>query len=167
MSVNENKPHLYVLPEDDANRQIVNGFAGCIRDRHSRSFQVLPIARGWSNVVEKFETQHIAKMRKNTNTHLALILDFDDRLGDFRNRLNDIKAIIPDDLKDRVFIFGVLSEPENLRSATRKSFEKMGETLARECATEQYALWQHRLLVHNQGELDRIHPFIKGNILPD
>ena len=169
MSVNANKPHLYVLPEDDANRQIVNGFAGCIGDRCRRSFQILPIAGGWSKVVEKFKSQHIAKMRTNTNTHLALIIDFDDRLGegDFRNRLNDIKAIIPEDLKDRVFIFGVLFEPENLRSITRKSFEKIGETLAKECAGEQYELWRHNLLVHNQRELDRIHPFIKDNILPD
>lgn len=47
MSVNNYKPHLLVLPEDEANRQLANGF---LQDfsLNLRCIQVLPIAGGWA-----------------------------------------------------------------------------------------------------------------------
>lgn len=44
--MNRFKPHLLVLPEDDANRQIAVGFLlePALR---LRSIQILPPARGW------------------------------------------------------------------------------------------------------------------------
>ncbi|MEH1785097.1 MAG: hypothetical protein V7L23_05745 [Nostoc sp.] len=53
MSINKHKPHILVLPEDDANRQIANGFILDI-SLNSRAIQVLPEARGWQNVVDTF-----------------------------------------------------------------------------------------------------------------
>ncbi|QEI40683.1 hypothetical protein BMF77_01255 [Dolichospermum sp. UHCC 0315A] len=42
MSINKNKPHLLILPEDDANRQIVNGFIQNL-NVNNRAIQILPI----------------------------------------------------------------------------------------------------------------------------
>ena len=44
MSVNRHKPHLLVLPEDDANRQLARGFE---LELSTRQFQVLQPAGGW------------------------------------------------------------------------------------------------------------------------
>ena len=49
MSVNVFQPHLMVLPEDDANRQIVNGFL-LDPSLNQRAIQPLPIDGGWSKV---------------------------------------------------------------------------------------------------------------------
>jgi hypothetical protein len=42
---------------------------------------------------------------------MVLLIDFDNR----ENRLSYAQSQIPDDLKERVFILGVQSEPENLK----------------------------------------------------
>ena len=54
MSVNRYKPHLLILPEDGANRQIANGFIlhPSIAARH---VQVLGEAGGWCSVIDKLE----------------------------------------------------------------------------------------------------------------
>ena len=62
MSINKHRPHILVLPEDDANRQIANGFILDLNlDR--RAIQVLPEARGWTDVVDKFTNNYASTMR--------------------------------------------------------------------------------------------------------
>lgn len=46
--------HLLVLPEDDANRQLVNGFQLSLRI-NPRCIQVLPSAGGWRNALAALE----------------------------------------------------------------------------------------------------------------
>jgi len=46
MRVNKFVEHILVLPEDDANRQIVNGFILNL-SVNATAIQVLPIANGW------------------------------------------------------------------------------------------------------------------------
>ncbi|WP_009631376.1 hypothetical protein [Synechocystis sp. PCC 7509] len=77
------------------------------------------------------------------------------------DRLVYVQNHIPSDLKDRVFVIGVLSEPEKLRSNINKSFEEIGDTLAQDCPENQNELWGHELLKHNKAELARIVPSLK------
>ena len=56
MSVNNYKPHVLVLPEDDANSAIANGFY--LEVNHSRKMQILPPAGGWVNSRDAVLTQH-------------------------------------------------------------------------------------------------------------
>ena len=149
MSVNKHKPHILVLPEDDANRQIANGF---IRNLDSRAIQVVPIADGWTKAVEQFTNDYVPGMRKFPQRMIVLLIDFDER----ENRLSYVESQIPDDLKERVFILGVLSNPESLRRDIKKNFEKIGEVLAKDCADNKYELWGHDLLKHNKTVLDRM-----------
>ena len=88
---------------------------------------------------------------------MVLLIDFDDN----ENRLSYVKTHIPDDLKARVFVLGVLSEPENLRTDINKSFEEIGEALAKDCSENTNELWGHTLLKHNKGELDRMASSVK------
>ncbi len=156
MSINKYQQHLFVLPKDDANRQIANGFILNL-NVNSRAIQVLPEARGWENVVEIFTNEYVTTMRKYTHRMIVLLIDFDED----ENRLSYIKDKIPKDLIDRVFVLGVLSEPENLRKDIRENFENIGEALAQDCSDDTNKLWGHNLLKHNQAELDRMIVSVK------
>ncbi|WP_375495257.1 hypothetical protein [uncultured Nostoc sp.] len=136
MSINKHKPHILVLPEDDANRQIANGFILDI-SLNSRAIQVLPEARGWQNVVDTFTNDYASTMRQYPHRRIALLIDFDED----KDRLSDVKRQIPDDLKNRVFVLGVFSEPERLKGDIKKSFENIGEALAKDCSDNTNELW--------------------------
>jgi len=109
MSVNRYQPHILVLPEDDANRQLANGFLLDIPN--IGQIQILAEAGGWTQVRDRFVSDHIDGMRKYDGRFMVLLIDFDDHV----NRLKTVKARIPNDLVDKVFILGTLSEPEALR----------------------------------------------------
>jgi hypothetical protein len=79
-----------------------------------------------------------------------------------------VKNQIPSDLKDRVFVLGVLSEPEDLKGIKNKfetigtgKLENIGETLAQDCADSTNEFWGHDLLKHNKAELDRMSLSVK------
>lgn len=158
MTVNKYQDHILVLPEDDANRQIVIGFILNSNVINERAIQVLPIANGWGKVVDNFQDNHVSEMRRLPKRMMVLLIDFDE---DYDNRFKYVKDRIPDDLENRVFVIGVLSEPEKLRSDIRKSFENIGETLAKDCPDKTNELWGHDLLKHNKMELDRMILFVK------
>ena len=96
-------------------------------------------------------------MRQLPQRMMVLLIDFDDD----ENRLSYVKRQIPDDLQARVFVLGVLSEPENLRRDIKKSYEEIGEALAKDCSDNTNELWRHNLLKHNQRELDRMASSVK------
>ncbi|NEP12719.1 MAG: hypothetical protein F6K14_21425 [Symploca sp. SIO2C1] len=156
MSLNRYKPHIFVLPEDDANRQIANSF---VLHPHlkERVIQVLPPARGWKKVVSKLLEIHVPEMWQYSEERIVLLIDFDQD----KERLSYVNSQIPDDLKDRVFVLGVLSEPEKLRTGIKKTFEEIGEALANDCYDNTNELWGHELLKHNKTELERMIDYVK------
>ena len=87
---------------------------------------------------------------------MVRLLDFDNS----NNRLGQVMESIPDDLKDRVFILGVQSEPEALRRAVRHSLEKIGSILATECREGKREIWAHELLKINADALDRLQEIV-------
>jgi len=159
VSVNNYLPHVIVLPEDDDNRQLANGFT--IGTHFQRRLQILPVAGGWLKVVRQFQQSHVNRMREFCERRFVLLLDFD---GDEFQRRNDIEAEIPEDLRSRVFLLGVAKEPKDLRAESGQKLEAIGETLARECAENEAKFWNHPLLQHNELELERlradVHPFL-------
>ncbi len=156
MRSNKFQPHVLILPEDDANRQIANGFIQNSKV-NERAIQVLPIANGWEKVVDNFKKNHVSDMRKNPERRIVLLIDFDQK----EDRLSYVNSQLPEDLKARVFVLGVFSEPEKLRSDTKKNFEKIGETLANDCTNNTNELWGHSLLNHNKTELERLISSVK------
>lgn len=155
MSVNNYRPHLLVIPEDDANRQLANGFA--LEVRHGRRVQVLVEAGGWSHVCDDFLENQQNSMKKFPERHVVLLLDFDNNT----DRRSKIEDRIPSELRSRVFLLGVRSEPEALTRAGFGTFEKIGRSLAVECRDESWELWQHDLLLENSAELDRLRTSVR------
>ncbi|MDB9306857.1 hypothetical protein PN488_21215 [Nodularia spumigena CS-591/12] len=156
MSINKNKPHLFILPEDDDNKDIANGFLLDLNLNH-RAIQVLPVAGGWMKVVHKFTNDHIKPMRDYPHRNIVLIIDFDG----FKDRFSYVESFIPDDIRNRVFILGVKLEPKDLRRDTQKTCEAIGEALAKDCSENKNELWGHPLLIHNQTELERMIVSVK------
>lgn len=157
MSVNSYLPHLLVIPEDDANREIANGFALDSRV-DGRRIQVLIPAGGWEKALNKLLGDHVQSMQTYPHRRIVLLIDFD---GDAANRSIYVRQKIPAAIRDRVFILGVESEPEHLRAACKKKFEPIGEALAGECVEDKFVLWSHQLLKHNAAELTRLSADVK------
>lgn len=157
MGMNKYKPHIFVLPEDDATRQIANGFVLNLTI-NARTIQILPPAGGWGKVLDEFEREYVCEMRKYPQRNIVLIIDFDCQVNE---RLNDIKTKIPQELSNRVFVLGVLSEPEKLRRNLGKNFEDIGKSLSQDCSDNTQKTWGHELLKHNKTELDRMVSFVK------
>lgn len=156
MSVNKHRPHIFVLPEDDANRAIANGFL-LNQNLSLRSIQVLPCAGGWIKVQNQFETVHILQMERNQLRYMILLLDFDE----MASRRDEVAKVIPSHLSERVFIVGVWSEPEELKKAGLGSLESIGSKLALECENNTREYWDHELLRHNNIEVERMASKLK------
>jgi hypothetical protein len=156
MSVNKFHPHIFVLAEDDANRQIANGFLlnGSL---DSRSIQVVPNAGGWTKACDKFEAEYVAGMHNNSNTHVVLLIDFDSQ----KDRLERVHARIPPDIMGRAFVLGSWSVPEELRRAGLGTFEEIGLKLAEDCLTGVMTTWDHEFLRHDCAELERMSPILR------
>lgn len=157
MSVNFYKPHVLVLPEDDANRQIAIGFLLDPGIRQ-RNIQILAPSGGWGKVRDSFVKDHIQGLQKYPLRYLVLLIDFDDQ-GDARR--DHFLQHIPADVCDRVFLLGTRSEPEPLRKQCGDSLEAIGKKLAAECCRDETDLWAHELLTHNAPERQRLNAKVK------
>jgi hypothetical protein len=156
MSVSKYLPHVLVLPEDRANRQLANGF----RLYHSvsiRKIDVLREAGGWNRVLEIFLSDHVVEMDRYPDRWMILLIDFDSH----KERLTKIKAGIPTYLTERVFILGALSKPEALRQAGLGTYEEIGLAMAKDCLEGTDTIWGHDLLRHNASELDRLREHVR------
>jgi len=125
MSINKYKKHILVLPEDDVNRQIANGFL-LEQNLNLRAIQILVPAGGWTKTLESFNKNHVAEMSKHPNRMMLLLVDFDKD----KDRSTGMKSNIPSELHDRVFILGAYSEPEDLKKKIKNlnTFEKIGKS---------------------------------------
>jgi hypothetical protein len=153
MSVNKYRPHVYVLPEDDANRQLANGFHMQVPSDRQQQMGLLNVAGGWTKTLELFALEHEMKMDLYPERFMVLLIDFDGN----QQRLTDAKATIPHHLSERVFILGVLTEPEALKG----DLEQIGADLAKDCREDTHTAWAHPLLQHNAGELDRLRKRVR------
>ena len=155
--MNRYNPHVLILPEDQADRELAIGFLLEVDSARRRQVRILPNAGGWREVVTRFNIDEAGKMRDYVERFIILLVDFDNKI----ERLNEVRVQIPDDLKDRVFILGALGEPEDLSKAGLGSGETIGTNLAKDCRENTDALWDHDLLRHNAGELDRLRKTVR------
>jgi hypothetical protein len=150
--VNRHQPHVFVLPEDDANRQLANGFLLGLDPSVQRRIQVLEEVGGWYEVLGRFVSDHLAGLDRYTNRFIVLLIDFDGHI----DRLDTAKGMIPERLMERVFVLGALIEPEDLKRAHLGSYETIGLEMARDCREGTGTIWEHDLLRHNATELARL-----------
>jgi hypothetical protein len=158
MSLNKYLPHLIVIPEDDADRQIANGFStGCI----SKQLRIEREAGGWMKAVDAFVDDYAPLMRTLAGRHVLLLIDFDDE----EDRLERVRERIPTDVASRVFVIGSKTEPEDLRDGLG-TFEQIGIKIADQCSNGTAEIWGHELLKHNIGELNRLRVAVCNILWP-
>lgn len=157
MSVNVYKPHVLVVPEDRADREIATGFT-LYAGIKLRNIQVLPSSGGWGKVLDSFINTHIKGLRDYPLRHLVLLIDFDNH---FEERYAQFEEQFASDVRDRVFLLGTESEPERLKTASGMSYESIGMSLAAECFQDEANLWAHPLLAHNAVERERLNAKVK------
>lgn len=155
--MNKYAPHVYVIPEDDADRQIADGFVLHPRVREAR-IQVVPPAGGWSKVLKTFQDEYLPRLRDYPDAHVVMLIDFDGRV---ETRKADFEQEIPVDFKIRVFVIGTKHTPEALKKEARKSFEDIGRSLADDCAEGAAELWGHEQLSHNDVDRRRLMETVK------
>ena len=155
------KSHVYILAEDDANRQILNGFltnqAVC-----PRCVKPVPTSKGWSKLVDQFQSEYAPRLRGNPLGFVILLVDFD---GQGQKRAEQIWSRIDDDVRERVFILGSLDEPERLKPHLG-TYEAIGQALAKDCHEGTTATWDHQLLRHNAGQLGRLWSSVRPFLFP-
>jgi hypothetical protein len=155
VSVNKFRPHVFLLPEDDANRELANGFL--LRVDRLGQMQVLRAAGGWDKVLKRFESEHVTEMERCPERFMVLLIDFDGRGG----RLTNAKAVIPEHLADRVFVLGAWSNPEDLKAALGP-YERIGHAMADDCRNTTDITWGHKLLQHNASEVARLCEHVRS-----
>ena len=156
MTVNRYKPHLLIVPEDDANKDLALGFFRGAWDIKARSFYVEDVAGGWGSARDRLGSL-CEKMKQDRFRHVLVLVDFDQSA----TRREEVLRDVPEECRDRVYVLGVWSEPEALQAALgHASREKIGEALARECEDGTDAHWSHELLSHNAAEVARLRPLI-------
>jgi len=152
VTVNKYQPHLLIVPEDDANKDLALGFLTTYLGLRSRSVDVEPVAGGWGAAREALG-RLCRTMRTFSGRNVLVLVDFDQSETRHEEMLRDI----PVEYKDRVYILGVWSEPEALQAALgHMSRDKIGEKLARACGTGTDDTWNHDLLAHNAAEVERL-----------
>lgn len=161
MGVNKDRPHILVLPEDDANREIANGFL-LYPFLFDRRIQVLGVAGGWTQVLARFNSDHAAQMDRWPERLMILLIDFDRKV----DRLEEVRSGLPARLSERLFTLGAWSNPEALRQAGLGSYEEIGFAMAKDCHEETSSTWGHELLRHNAAELSRLTRRAKSILFP-
>lgn len=155
MSVNKYRPHVFVLPEDDANNQVATGFQMGVD--LPRQMQILEVAGGWAQVLDRFVSVHVQEMDRHTNRFMVLLIDFDGRA----ERLIEAQARIPHHLSGRVSVLGAQNNPEGLRSAGLGTYEEIGRMMATDCRDGTNRIWSHNLLQVNADELGRLRASVR------
>jgi hypothetical protein len=162
MSVNRNRAHVFVLPEDGDNRQLAIEFQAHLDLTRQRQMYVLDVADGWTRVLELFRSVHVTEMDRHPYRFMVLLFDFDGKA----NRLERAKSVIPEHLADRVFVLGAWNEPEDIKKEFG-SYEVVGRALAEDCREGTDKSWGHQLLQHNATELDRLRQNVRPILFPD
>ena len=162
---NKYADHLLVLPEDDANRRLVNGFLMNVGVMYRR-IAVLPEARGWENVMAALQDRaFINGLIAYPKRHLLLSIDFDGKVEARLTGYADAVAALPAAIRDRIYLLGSLETPERIRAACGLQFEDIGKRLASECPPPPAgSLWSHAHMQQNAPELSRlvaqVQPFL-------
>ena len=161
--MNKYAPHVYVIPEDDCDRQLAEGFVDHYQVRDTR-IKVMPPAGGWEKVLKTFRDEYIPTLRANQNTHVILLIDFDDQVD---GRTAHFYQEVPPELKARVFVIGSSDEPETLKKAMKMiGYKAIGKQLADDCAAGTATYWDHEQLRHNDAErlrlVQTVRPFLFG-----
>jgi 5S rRNA maturation endonuclease (ribonuclease M5) len=153
--MNKYKKHLLILSEDDAYKDIANGFFikyPLVNKKIEES------AGGWENLIHLFKNEYEEGIRKNQNRHVLLLLDLDNHSERLELIYNEY---LSSDIREQVFVLCCKDESERLKkNLGHGTFETIGKKLAESCLNNTFTVqdnpWLCEELKHNQKELKRL-----------
>ena len=144
--MNKFKPHLFIVPEDDADRQIAVGFQMHLEAKGE--MQIVDVARGWLKVVGVIKDEYVPLLKNNLNSHVLGIIDCDKDVDRIAEQLENF----PEDIRNRIFLLGVNENPQEFKRSAKMHFAEIGEKLADECYKDELDLWNHEMLSYSSSE---------------
>lgn len=144
--MNKFKPHLFIVPEDDADRQIAVGFQMHLEAKGE--MQIVDVARGWLKVVGVIKDEYVPLLKNNLNSHVLGIIDCDKDADRIAGQLENF----PEDIRNRIFLLGVNENPQEFKRSAKMHFAEIGEKLADECYKDELDLWNHEMLSYSSSE---------------
>ncbi len=152
MGVNYYKEHLYIILEDEKYQRIMNGVNLSLHVNAS-VIKISNFSGGWGKVFKDFQSS-ISILEKFQKRHTLLLMDFDD---DFESRLEEFHNLVPDELKNRVFILGIDNkESEDLARFFKCNIEEVGKKLVEDCPNGNLSNWRNIHLECNLLEIERM-----------
>jgi len=155
MGVNLYQEHLYVLLEDEEYQKIMNGVNLSLHVNND-VVKISHLSGGWGKVLEDFRDpkNSIGLLKKFQKRHALLLMDFD---YEFNSRLEEFRQLVPDELKNRVFILGIDNkESEDLAKYFKCNSEEVGKKLIENCPNGDLLHWQNIHLRCNLSEIERM-----------
>lgn len=165
--MNEYRPHLKILCEDEINQNFAKGFIlglNSYQFLHPQIETIKDVAGGWNKAVNGLNEVWLNQLKQNKYLFLLILIDSDGN----SNRLNAVLSTIPNDLKERVFVMGCLDEPETLKQQSHAAIKQMdkkekvsdeavGKVLFQHCKDNpENNLWHSDELKHNLAEIERL-----------
>lgn len=154
--VNKHRPHVLLLPEDAAIKDVAIGFLDGV-DRQL-AMHIERSAGGWAKARDAVATD-CYRLAAYPERRLVVVIDFDGHT----ERGSDIEMACPAAIADRVFVVGPLHDIEDLRKDLQSAGAMDGDTLsaigqvaARDCREGARSLWSHDKLIHNEPTYRRL-----------
>jgi len=150
LSVNKFKPHLLILPEDQAVKDVVVGAVESIRVKPAANLSIEKLLGGWRKLKDRLPECE-KYLGQYPEGRLLFIIDLDRD----PKRPKEVQAWIQGEFADRIFLLSSFHEPEALQRELTGSLEMIGGTLVDDCPDDQSEAWAHSHLEHNKPELER------------
>lgn len=161
MSINRQRKHVIFFGEDEATRNLAQGFCESEKINDLKCEVWSTYGTGWQSTIDAIET---VRMSRYPQTHLVLVIDLDRRGEDRIAALKREIANCP--CKDRVYIIGCTKDVQALQrsftpvnSIGKLSAQETGRTIADRSSKDvscMEGVWGDSSLVHNKDELERL-----------
>ena len=126
--MNKNKPHLVIVPEDEAWATLTRGF---FMARAEGNIKVDRTCGGYNKEMTHFKDKLQPKMASNPNMHVLLLVDFDRK---FASRMTNFTQLVYPDYNKRAFMVGCKDEIQNLNTEYGGGkLEDLGQTMGNIC----------------------------------
>lgn len=161
MSINRQQKHVIFFGEDEATRNLAQGFIEGENINELRCDVWHTFGTGWKSTTEAME---LVGMSRYPLTHLILVIDLDRQE---KHHIEDLKQEIDQtSFSDRVYVIGGSKDVQALQRAFtaansigKISAQDTGREIANQCFKDESCVegvWCDPALEHNRTELERI-----------
>lgn len=159
MSVNNAKPYLIVLFEDNAYKDLFMGFDFSMQ----RQILLKPVCGGFPSVCVQLTNEKGVLLKELNQFSRAYVLalidaDLDNHPCSQKGKIDKLKTEIDTKYQDRIFIIGSRIEAEDIKRKIigKGSWKKVVQKLEESCKDDNCQLWQDEILKHNLDEIARL-----------